>query len=246
MKDYEKKASAIAAAITMAVVALTLAVLFTCSLTWDRDALASSPKPEIQEEEELFISPELIDLGEMSTPDVDEATPSEAGEPVKADEEVKKPVERGENPEPAPPVENKITQAKESPVKAKEPTATKEERRRVSSKLAGKFSSKNGAADGKFNSENGAGAAGVGVNGNARGRTFLGCPKPVVELTNKTVVVVDITVDEDGNVTSASARGSASATIRRKCEQSARQARWSKKRGAGDTRGTITFTITPR
>ena len=30
MKDYEKKASAIAAAITMAVVALTLAVLFTC------------------------------------------------------------------------------------------------------------------------------------------------------------------------------------------------------------------------
>ncbi len=51
MKDYEKKASAIAAAITMAVVALTLAVLFTCSLTWDRDALASSPKPEIQEEE---------------------------------------------------------------------------------------------------------------------------------------------------------------------------------------------------
>ena len=129
MKDYEKKASAIAAAITMAVVALTLAVLFTCSLTWDRDALASSPKPEIQEEEELFISPELIDLGEMSTPDVDEATPSEAGEPVKADEEVKKPVERGENPEPAPPVEKKITQAKESPVKAKEPTATKEERR---------------------------------------------------------------------------------------------------------------------
>lgn len=67
-----------------------------------------------------------------------------------------------------------------------------------------------------------------------------------VELTNKTVVVVDITVNEEGAVTSASARGSASSVIRRKCEQSALQARWSKKRGAGDTRGTITFTITPR
>lgn len=247
MKDYEKKASAIAAAVTLLVVALMLALLFTCSLSWHSEALSESRLEAAEpEDEELFISPELIDLGEMSTPNIDEATPSEIGEPVKADEEVRKPVERGENPKPAPPVEKKVTQKKESPVKAEEPSATMEERRRVSSKVAGKFSSKNGAADGKFKSDNGAGASGVGVNGNARGRTFLGCPKPVVELTNKTVVVVDITVNEEGAVTSASARGSASAVIRRKCEQSAMQARWSKKRGAGDTRGTITFTITPR
>lgn len=245
MKDYEKRASEIAAAVTLLVVALMLALLFTCSLSWHSEALSES-RLEAAEPEELFISPELMDLGEMSTPNIDEATPSEIGEPVKADEEVRKPVERGENPKPAPPVEKKVTQKKESPVKAEEPSATMEERRRVSSKVAGKFSSKNGAADGKFKSDNGAGASGVGVNGNARGRTFLGCPKPVVELTNKTVVVVDITVNEEGAVTSASARGSASAVIRRKCEQSAMQARWSKKRGAGDTRGTITFTITPR
>lgn len=247
MKDYEKKASAIAAAVTLLTVALMLALLFTCSLSWRSEVLSESRLEAAEpEDEELFISPELIDLGEMSTPNIDEATPSEIGEPVKADEEVRKPVERGENPKPAPPVEKKVTQKKESPVKAEEPSATMEERRRVSSKVAGKFSSKNGAADGKFKSDNGAGASGVGVNGNARGRTFLGCPKPVVELTNKTVVVVDITVNEEGAVTSASARGSASAVIRRKCEQSAMQARWSKKRGAGDTRGTITFTITPR
>lgn len=247
MKDYEKKASAIAAAVTLLVVALMLALLFTCSLSWHSEALSESRLEAAEpEDEELFISPELIDLGEMSTPNIDEATPSEIGEPVKADEEVRKPVERGESPKPAPPVEKKVTQKKESPVKAEEPSATMEERRRVSSKVAGKFSGKNGAADGKFKSDNGAGASGVGVNGNARGRTFLGCPKPVVELTNKTVVVVDITVNEEGAVTSASARGSASAVIRRKCEQSAMQARWSKKRGAGDTRGTITFTITPR
>lgn len=110
MKDYEKKASAIAAAVTLLVVALMLALLFTCSLSWHSEALSESRLEAAEpEDEELFISPELIDLGEMSTPNIDEATPSEIGEPVKADEEVRKPVERGENPKPAPPVEKKVT-----------------------------------------------------------------------------------------------------------------------------------------
>lgn len=246
MKDFEKRASVIAAAITFLAVGVLLTVLFTCSLSWDRAALAAASMPEEQSDEELFIDPELIDLGEMSTPLTDEATPSEIGEPVPSTEEVRRPVEKGDNPEPAPPVEKKITQKAESPVKVKEPSVTKEEKKRVSSSMADKFSGKNGSTDGKFSSNNGAGAAGVGVSGNARGRTFLGCPKPVVELTNKTVVTVDIVVNEEGAVISASARGSASSTIRRKCEQAARKARWSAKRGAGDTRGTITFTITPR
>ncbi len=246
MKEIEKKASVIAACITFAVTGLLLVILFTCSLTWDRAALASMSTPEEQSDEELFISPELIDLGEMSTPMTDEATPSEIGEPVPAPEEVKQPIEKGENPEPAPVVEKKITQKSESPIKVKDPPAEKEEKKVVTSKMADKFSGKNGSVDGKFASANGAGGIGVGVTGNARGRTFLGCPKPVVELTNKTVVIVDIVVNEEGNVVSASARGSSSATIRSKCEQSALKARWSAKRGAGDTRGTITFTITPR
>ena len=235
MNGIEKRASAIAAAATLLAVALILVILFSCSLNFDRNAAAITPRSEISPDEELFIDPELMDLGEMSTRETDEATPAEIGEPKK-----------GENPEPAPPVSKKITQKHDSPVKVKDPPASKEEKREATSRMAGKFSGKNGAADGKFNSNAGAGAAGVGVSGNARGRTFLGCPKPVVELTNKTVVVVDITVNEEGAVTSASARGSASSTIRRKCEQAARQARWSAKKGAGDTRGTITFTITPR
>lgn len=246
MTPGEKKASAIAAAITFAVVALLLLVLFTCSIGWDRVALSAASVPEPTADEELFIDPELIDLGEMSTPEIDEATPAEIGEPVKADVDVRQPVERGENPDPAPPVEKKITQKKESPVKATEPQQTKEERRKASSTVADKFSGKSGVTDGKFASSAGAGSTGVGVTGKARGRSFLGCPKPVVELTNKVTVVVDIVVNEEGGVISASARGSASASIRRKCEQAARQARWSKKRGAGDTPGTITFVITPR
>lgn len=246
MKPYDKKAAIIAAVATMLIVGVTLLMLFTCSLSWDRAALASASTPEKQSDEELFIDPELIDLGETETPEQDQATPAEIGEPLKAETEQPKAVEKGDDPKPAPPVEKKITQKAESPVKSREPSATDEERKRATSKVAGKFSPKNGAAEGKFQSASGSGSTGVGVTGNARGRTFLGCPKPVVELQNRTVVTVDIVVDEQGHVTSAKARGSASATIRRKCEQSAMQARWSAKRGAGDTRGTITFTITPR
>lgn len=246
IKKEDKNAAVIAAVATMLIVAAVLVVLFTCSLSWDRAALASASIPEEQSDEELFIDPELIELGETETLEQDQATPAEIGEPEKADVEQPKAVEKGENPKPAPPVEKKITQKAESPVKSQNPPATDEDRRRATSKVAGKFAPKNGAAEGKFHSTSGTGSTGVGVTGNARGRTFLGCPKPVVELQNKTVVTVDIVVDEEGHVISAHARGSASSTIRRKCEQSAMKARWSAKRGAGDTRGTITFTITPR
>lgn len=246
MTPDEKKASAIAAAVTLVAVALTLLLLFTCFIGWNRDDLLSASAMQQKDDEELFIDPELIDLGEMSTPEIDEATPAEIGEPEKADADVRQPIEPGQNPDPAPPIEKKITQKDESPVKTTEPQQTKEERRKASTKVADKFSGKSGVADGKFESSAGAGATGVGVTGKARGRSFLGCPKPVVELTNKVTVVVNIVVNENGNVISASARGSASATIRRKCEEAALKARWSKKRGAGDTPGTITFVITPR
>lgn len=86
----------------------------------------------------------------------------------------------------------------------------------------------------------------MGITGNASGRTFKGCPKPDVTLRNKTTVTVSVVIDADGNVTSAKASGGSSAAIRRACEQAARGAKWSAKKGAGETRGSITFTITPR
>ena len=92
----------------------------------------------------------------------------------------------------------------------------------------------------------GAGGTGVGISGSARGRTFLGCPKPDVALRHKAVVKVNVVIDASGKVVSASASGSADASIRRKCEQAARGARWTEKKGVSETRGTITFTITPR
>ena len=154
-------------------------------------------------------------------------------------------MEPGENPKPAPQVEKKITQKQESPVKATEPPATNEEQSKISSAMANKFSGKNGATDGKSGS-NGSGGTGVGIAGNANGRTFLGCNTPNVTLRHKTTVKVSVVIDATGKVISATASGSADASIRRACEQAARTARWSEKKGAGETRGSITFTITPK
>lgn len=249
MTKREKKDSALAAGITFLAAMLILAMLFLCGLHFDRSLLAqaSIPEPALEdEEEELFIDPELLDLGEENATITDAPAPAFQGEPEPAEEDHAEVVEPGPSPKPTPPVAKPITQKKESPVKATEPSATDKERKRATSSVAKGFSGRNGVPDGKAAESVGAGGSGVGISGNARGRTFISCPSPDVALRHKTVVVVNIVVDASGHVTSASASGSASAEIRRKCEQAARRARWTEKKGAGETRGTLTFTITPR
>ncbi len=249
MTKSEKKDSAIAAAVTFLAALVLLLVLFFGSLRFERSLLAADSTPETapeEEEEELFIDPELLDLGEENAVTKDAPAPAFKGEPEPAEEDKAEVVEPGENPKPAPPLPKPITQKKESPVKATEPSATDKERSKATSTVAKGFSGRNGVEDGKAAQSVGSGGTGVGISGNARGRTFLGCPRPDITLRHKTVVTVNIVVDAAGNVTSASASGSASADIRRKCEQAARKARWTAKKGAGETHGTITFTITPR
>lgn len=236
----------IAAVVTMAVALALLLFLFFGSMDFDRAALSQASVPEIQDEEELFLGPEILqDLGEEEAVNRDEPAPVIQGEPEKAETENTKIVEPGENPKPAPPREKLNTTKRESKVKATEPSVSKEEKKRVTSSMADKFSGKNGASTGSSGSA-GAGGTGVGISGNANGRNFLGCSTPQVELRHKTTVKVSVVIDAEGKVTSASASGGASASIRRACERAARTARWSAKKGVGETRGTITFTITPK
>ena len=248
MTSREKKDSAIAAAVTFFAAMIILVVLFACALRFDRSLLAASsiPEPLVEEDEELFIDPELLDLGEDNAVNNDAPAPAFKGEPAPAEEDNPEVVEPGPSPTPTPPVAKPVTQKKESPVKATEPSATDKERRKATSTVAKGFAGRNGVPDGKANESVGAGGTGVGISGNARGRTFISCPRPDVALRHKTVVTVNIVVDASGKVTSASATGSASAEIRRKCEQAALKARWTEKKGAGETRGTLTFTITPK
>lgn len=131
-------------------------------------------------------------------------------------------------------------------MKVEEPSQTDKERQKATSSVANKFSHRNGAVEGTDKGTSGAGGTGVGVSGNAHGRSFISCPKPDVALRHKTIVTVNVVIDAEGKVVEATAKGSADASIRRKCEAAARQARWSAKKGATSTRGSITFTITPR
>lgn len=245
MKRYDKD-RAIAAFLTFIVALGILLALFFGGISWDRQALAEASTPEIMEEEEVFIEPELVELGEENAVNHDKPAPAMKGEPDPAPEDKAEIIEPGSRPKPAPPKPKLNTQKKESKMKAEEPSQTDKERQKATSSVANKFSHRNGAVEGTDKGTSGAGGTGVGVSGNAHGRSFISCPKPDVALRHKTIVTVNVVIDAEGRVTEASAKGSADASIRRKCEAAARQARWSAKKGATSTRGSITFTITPR
>lgn len=249
MTDREKKDKAIAAAVTFVAVLIILLILFLGGMDYQRVELAQTSIPELmpaEEDEETFIEPEILTKqGEPDAIHNDKPAPAEQGEPVQAPVENTKLVVPGDNPKPAPQVEKKITQKVESPVKVTDPPATDQEKSQVSSAMANKFSGKNGTPGGKTGSS-GSGGTGIGVSGNANGREFIGCPTPDVTLRHKTTVKVSVVIDASGKVISATATGAADASIRQACERAARSARWSEKKGAGETRGSITFTITPR
>lgn len=244
--DRQKRDSIIAAAITFVAVLLILLLLFVGGMSVERRELAKDSTPELMQDEETFLEPEILqDLGEPDATANDAPAPVEQGEPELAPVENTKLVVKGDNPKPAPAVEKKVTTTKESPVKATEPQVTKEEASKITSSMANKFSGKNGATEGTAGS-NGSGGTGIGIKGNANGRNFLGCNKPDISLQHKTTVKVSVVIDAEGKVISATASGGASASIRRACEAAARTAKWSAKKGAGETRGSITFTITPK
>lgn len=250
MNQEKRTDSIIAAAVTFVVALLILLFLFFGGMTFDRAELALSSTPEIEPmEEELFIEPEIMrDLGEENATVQDAPAPAFKGEPEQSETENTKLVVPGKSEKPAPPVAKPVTQKTESPVKATEPPKTSEEKKAVTSKMANKFPTNNGTSTGTSGTS-GAGGVGVGISGSVSGRTFKGCPKPSVELQNKVVVEVRVTIDANGRVTAATARsksGKASAAILRACEQAARSARWSEDKDTPTAKGTLTFTITPR
>ncbi|MDE6444297.1 MAG: hypothetical protein K2K64_07750 [Muribaculaceae bacterium] len=199
------------------------------------------------EEEELFVEPELTDLGEPESMAQDAPAPAVKGDPAPSEVEQPEVKVAAEEPKPVPPAPKEVTQKKkETPVKAPEPSGNDKEVKEATSAVANKFSSKNGNPSGNESTSAGVGGTGVGIAGSAHGRTFQGCPKPDVALRHKTVVKVNVVIDAEGRVTEATATGSADASIRRKCEAAARQARWSAKKGATPTRGVLTFTIMPK
>lgn len=245
--DRQKKDSLIAALITLVVMGLLVVMLSVCGLTYEEvQELAKDSTPELMLDEETFLEPEILkDLGEENAVNNDAPAKTFQGEPEPAPKDNNKIVTPGKSEKPAPPVDKLVSTKHESPVQSTEPTVSQEEKQRVTSTVAKGFSGRNGTPEGSSGSD-GAGDTGIGIQGNAAGRTFKGCPTPSVTLRHKTTVKVSIVIDANGKVISATASGGASAEIRQACENAARKARWSEKKGAAETRGSITFTITPR
>lgn len=242
--DSNNKIRITAAVITFILLLFILFILFVGKVGWNRDALAAFSEPQ-DGQEEIFLEPELLtEQGSVDEAEISEPEAPAAGLPEQAEVKSTEVAEVSPDPVQSPPRSKLVTQNKPSPVNTPEPVGQAQQKK-AADNVASKFNQVNGSVEGKFNAAGSAGTA-VGVAGSMNGRTFLGCPSPDVTLAHKTVVKVSITVDALGRVTSASAQGGASADIRKACEQAARQARWSEKPGTPSTRGSITFTITPR
>lgn len=248
MKATERRDSLIAAFITFLAIGLVIVWLILSTLHYDERMAAIQEYPPL-EEEEIFLDPELLlenkqSFGEQDATAQEAPAPDIKGEPAPAPEEQPHTVISGENTIPSP-EQTLVSSKAESAVPTTAPDKKKDEEK-VATSMAGKFASKPGSVQGKFDSLGGSDGDASGVSGKMSGRQFLGCPLPNVILSHKTTVTVSITVDAEGKVLSATASGAATREIRKKCEQAAMQAKWSAKKGATSTRGSLTFTIIPK
>lgn len=243
-----------AALATAVVTFLILLILFVTDVGGARSLLAAASIPEEPADEDIYIDPEPEELKALVSPSSEpekevakqeEAEPQPAGAPEPAPEDQPKRVVPGNNPEPAPKTPKLVSQTQPSPVKTTAPPKEEKPESKVSSKMADKFSPKNGSYDGKEGTA-GTGKTGTQTVGKLNGRSFRGCSLPHVRLKQKVVVTVAVVVDASGKVIEATYRsGTADASIRNACVSSARTARWSEKPGASAEKGTITFTIIP-
>ncbi len=248
MNASERRDSLIAAFVTFLAIGGVLVWLLLTTLRYDDKLAAHSENPQL-EEDEIFLDPELLlethkSIGEPDATANDTPAPEIKGNPAPAPVEQPHTVISGENTNPSP-EQTLIASDAESAVQTVAPNKKKGEDK-VATSMAGKFTTKPGSVQGKFDSTGGSDGVGSGVTGKMSGRQFLGCPLPNVSLAHKTTVTVSITVDAEGKVMTATASGAATREIRKKCEQAAMQARWSAKKGATSTRGSITFTIIPK
>ena len=248
----EKKASIIAAAITFGAALIILVLLFVLTVGDDRRMLAETSMPEMQDDEEIFLDPELMMVDhigeEESDLDVEQTAQQPPGQPDPAPEEQPVRVVRNEEQPKEEVVSSKpklVSSDKPNEVKTSSPKLSLEEEKRIAS-MGGKFKTENNG--GNTPSE----STGSSINptgqlsgAGSQGRKMESCPRQSVKASQKVVVTVDVKVNAQGLVTSATARGG-NEEQRKQCEQMARGSRWTPKAGEGEVPGKITFTIIPR
>lgn len=249
MTHNERKDRTIAGIVALVITGLILLLLIFSKIGGSLDSLLAENKI-IEEEEEIFLEPELMNLGEPESMLNDEPAPRLQGEPEFSETPSDELVERGESQTPTT-QPRQVTQTTESSVQATTPTATEREESRISTSVRNSFNRQNGDQSGTSQNANGSGGTGIGKIGNIKGRTFLGCGNPAITIAKEVTIVVRVTVDENGNVTSASFKsdsgpGAGNKRLRDACVQASRNAKWSAKKGTASQTGTITWRLKPK
>lgn len=242
----------IAAGITFLLALVLLLFLFFCSLDFDREALAQSSIPELQDDEEIYLEPQIMELNTPGDEDVEDATdepaPQPPGEPDPSIDEKMDRIEQSLEEPANQPVSNKsklVSNNNNSDLKTSTPAVSKEEEKRISS-MSGKFKTdNNGARNGKESLTSGIGGEGISASGNVKGRKMLDCPKWKLKLSQPATVKVSIVVEADGTVSSAKALSGGTPNLRAQCEKMAKGSLWTKAPGAAPASGVITFNIKP-
>lgn len=238
-----------AVAITCLIATVMLLCLIFGTISWSKESL-SKANPPAKEEEELFIDPELLNLGEPDAISKTNASPAPNGEPEYSEQPTEELAIQGENPKPSTSTEKLMTSKAESDIKVNEPTKTDQQESKISSSMKDKFSMKNGKEDGE-ESHKGAGGDGSGVQGSINGRSFKGCSLPSVKVNKPVTIYVSIVVDESGKVVEARFKsdkgaGAGNQALRNACVKASYNARWSAKKGEPRATGTLTWNLKPR
>lgn len=230
-------------------------------------APATSPKdskhavidPELleQTDEEMFIEPELAELGDPDNSDEltdDALTPQ--GEPEQADVPNDKLVVNGSNVNDNPSPETLVATTKPN---AKAQTTTPSQKDKPDQKIAStepavNVSFNNGKKTGKGStaqSGNGTAASGQ-ARGEATGGRKMIPPYPTVTgfTINSTITLtVTVQVKDDGTVVPGSANviglSSNFTELKKKLKTASEKTRWTPKKGAPTAQGTITWTLKP-
>lgn len=231
MTDRSHKDRIVAAAVTLTVMVAVVVILCVCALTFPPKDWEERHPPE--EESELLFGGEYVMLGELPIPsdhrttarhpDAEPDGPDMTDAGAAGDPE---PILTSDNAE----VPDVAVQPEETakPGPTAEELAREETRRRVGQRM--NFGKSSAAAEGRQGSRNGNSTTGAvaGQPGfNLRGRRLLNHATPADRNATGTVVVA-ISVDRSGHVTSAKASGgtptaSSKASVRRACEQASLQ-----------------------
>lgn len=247
-KQDNKRGRLIALIVTILVAIIVVAYLMLVSIGWDKQSLSKLSTPA--EEEELYIDPELMELGELDAMVQDAPSPAPQGEPEQSEIENDEIVTPGENPKQTKSTEKLVSTDKESTHSTEEPTKTEKPESAISSSMKDKFSPHNGKQEGSEGTK-GAGGSGSGVSGSVNGRSFQGCPLPSVKVNKNVTIYVSIVVDESGKVIEARFKsdkgaGAGDSALREACVKASYNARWSSKRGERRATGTLVWNLKPR